>query len=119
MQEGAEQLLTFPDTFGGDRFVPPVGACSGPSSVTPLCHLERSVTVAIVINSSGFTRTADTNRKCFLFTLCKHSYRKSSHLGQEAEVTEDRDRTASRVLHASDSSLDPLLLQRLVTFLIF
>lgn len=85
--------------------------------MTPLCHLEGSVTVAIVINCSGLIRTAD--RKCFLFISCKHSYRKSSYLGQEAEVTEDRDRTAGGVLHASGSSLDPLLLQRIVTILIF
>lgn len=89
--------------------------------MTPLCHLERSVIVAVMINSSGLIRTADTNRKCFLFFffLCKHSYRKSGYLGQEAEVTRDRDRTASRVLHASDGSLDPLLLQITVTILIF
>lgn len=87
--------------------------------MTPLCHPERSVTVAVMINSSGLIRTADTNRKCFLFFfLCKHSYRKSGYLGQEAEVTQDRDRTASRVLHASDGSLDPLLLQITVTILI-
>lgn len=87
--------------------------------MTRLCHLEGSVRVAILINSSGLIRTADTNRKYFLFISCKHSYRKSSYLGQEAEVTEDRDRTASGVLHASGGSLDPLLLQRIVTILIF
>lgn len=94
---GAEQLLPVLGTFWGDRLVPPVGACGGPFPVTALCHLEGNVRTAIVINSSGLIRTTDRNRKCFLFISCKHSYRKLSYLGQEAEVTEDRDRTASRV----------------------
>lgn len=94
---GAEQHLPILGTFWGDRLVPPVGACGGPFPVTALCHLEGNVTTAIVINSSGLIRTTDRNRKCFLFISCKHSYRKLRYLGQEAEVTEDRDRTASRV----------------------
>lgn len=75
----------------GDRFVPPVGAGGGLSPVMPLCHLEGSLSVAaIAINSSGLVSTTGTHRKCFLFVSCKHSYRKLSYLGQEAEVTEDR-----------------------------
>lgn len=87
--------------------------------MTPLCHLEGNITVVVMINSLGLIRTADINRKCFLFMSCKHSYRKSSYLGQETEVTEDRDRIASGVLRASGGSLDPLLLQGIVTILIF
>lgn len=86
--------------------------------VMPLFHLEGSITVAILINSSGLIRTADANRKCCCFISCKHSYRKLSYLGQEAEVTENTDRTASGDLRASEGCLDPLLLQRIVTILI-
>lgn len=73
----------------------------------------------MVINSSGLNRTADTNRKYFFFIWWKGSYRKPSHVGQEAEVTEDRDRTASGGLCASGGGgVDALLLQRIVTTLI-
>lgn len=60
----------------------------------PLCHLEGRKSAAVVINNSGSNSTADTNRKCFFFIWWKGRYRKPSHVGQEAEVTEDRARTA-------------------------
>lgn len=72
--------------------------------------------IAVVINGSKLVRTADINRKYFLFISCKHSYRKLSYLGQEAEVAKDRDRTASRVFSASGSDLP--LLQNSITILI-
>lgn len=89
-----------------DSHVPPISACGSPCPV--LYHLGESITIAIVINGSKLVRTADINRKCFLFISYKHSYRKLSYLRQEAEAAKDRDRTASRVFSASGSDL-PLL----------